>query len=128
MVKISEGIVIAVIGVVSTVAATTLLEVVKKGLSRAKDKSEQDSGLRTELRADLQTKRDELIELKKELRALEDESDKWRQDYWSLYAIFFRLKLIAIKLYQNDPVMREQIENILAPHERDELRRTRVEE
>lgn len=124
----SEGIVIAVIGVVSTVAATTLLEVVKKGLSRAKDKSEQDSGLRTELRADLQTKRDELIELKKELRILEDESDKWRQDYWSLYAIFFRLKLIAIKLYQNDPDMREQIENILAPHERDQLRRARVEE
>lgn len=117
----SEGIVIAVIGVVSTAVATTLLEVVKKGLSKAKDQSDRDSGLRTELRQDLETRRQELIELKRELKALELESDKWRQDYWSLYSVFFQLKLIAIKFYQNDPELRMQIENILAPHEKLQL-------
>lgn len=116
----SEGVAIAVIGVVSTIAATTLLEVVKKVLSRATDKSEQDSGLRGELRQDLETKRDEIEGLKKELKELEKESDKWRVDYWTLYSAFFSLRLIAIKIYQNDPELRAQIEKILAPHEKEE--------
>lgn len=114
----SDAVVVAVIGVVSTIAAGGLLEIVKKSLSKAKDKTDADSGLRSELRQDLETKRDELLALKKELKELEIESDKWRQDYWTLYALFFQLKLIATKLTQNDPELKQQIENILAPHER----------
>ncbi|ASZ75004.1 hypothetical protein FDI69_gp182 [Rhodococcus phage Trina] len=114
----SDTVVVAVIGVVSTIAAGGLLEIVKKSLSKAKDKTDADSGLRSELRQDLETKRDELLALKKELKELEIESDKWRQDYWTLYALFFQLKLIATKLTQNDPELKQQIENILAPHER----------
>lgn len=115
---ISEGIVIAVIGVVSTVAATSVLEIVKRFLSRAKDKSEQDSGLRTELREDLSSKRTEIADMKRELKELEEESDRWRIDYWALFAVFFQLRLVAIKFYENDPTMRAQIEKILAPHEK----------
>ncbi len=114
----SDTVVVAVIGVVSTIAAGGLLEIVKKSLSKSKEKSDADTGLRAELREDLETKRAELNELKKELRQLEIDSDKWRQDYWTLYALFFQLKLIATKLTQNDPELKQQIENILAPHER----------
>ena len=69
------------------------------------------------MRLELDRKIEEAVKLRAEMRELEKEADKWRIDYWALYSVFFKLKLIGQVAAQSNPDLAEQIEAVLAPHE-----------
>lgn len=108
----SEAIIIAIIGLFSGGLATALLKILEKFLGKAKEKAEADSGIRSELRLELDRKLDEIKSLKDEMKVLEDAADKWRFDYWSLFEVFYQLKMISQQI--TDPILKQKIEEILA--------------
>lgn len=114
----SEGILIAVIGLFSGGLSAALLKILEKFLGKAKEKSEADSGIRSELRLELDRKLDEVKALKVEMRDLEAQADKWRFDYWALFEVFFQLKIIGQLMAQSNPELKAQIDAIIAPHEK----------
>ncbi|QLF83434.1 hypothetical protein SEA_NICEHOUSE_221 [Rhodococcus phage NiceHouse] len=111
----SEAVVIAIIGLFSGGLATALLKILEKFLGKAKEKAEADSGIRSELRLELDRKLEEVKALKDEMKVLEDAADKWRFDYWALFEVFYQLKMISQQIA--DPVLKQKIEAILATHE-----------
>lgn len=61
------------------------LEVVRKWLSRSKEKDDSAATFRTELR-------EEVKNLREELRKVEDDLDKWRGKYYELMDQFIKVK------------------------------------
>ena len=113
----SEAVVISLIGVFSGVFATAILKILEKFLGKAKEKADADSGIRSELRLELDRKIDDVKNLKKEIRDLEAEVDRWKADYWSLFDTFFQLRMLAKIMAYTDPEASAKIESFLAPHE-----------
>lgn len=114
----SEALIISLIGVFSGAVATAFLKILERFLGRAKDKAEADSGIRSELRIELDRKLEEVKSLKLEMRNLEAEADRWRIDYWTLFEVFFQLKLIGQLMAQSNPELKTKIDAIVAPHEK----------
>ena len=123
----SEAIIIAIIGLFSGGVATGFLKILEKFLGKAKDKAEQDSGIRSELRLELDRKLAEVKQLKEEMRQLEAEADRWRVDYWTLFEVFFQLKVIGQLQAQSNPELKAKIDAILAPHEKKTIAQKEIE-
>lgn len=113
----SEAVWISVIGLFSGGIGVGLLEILKHYVKRSDRKVEADQELRQELRLELDRKIAEIDALKQEMRKLEDAADKWRLDYWALFEIFFQIKMLSLQVAQTNPTLREQLEQITAPHE-----------
>ncbi|WP_128970026.1 hypothetical protein [Rhodococcus opacus] len=88
----SEALLICLIGAFSGGLATACLKVLEHYLGKAKDKAEQDSGIRDELRIDLTRKNEEIKDLKKEVDLLESEVDELRAKYYSVLEENLRLR------------------------------------
>lgn len=113
-----EGIVIALISLFSGGLATALLKILEKFLNKAKDESDYDSEIRTELRLDLDRRASELANLRDQISILTEEAQSWKVDYWALYEVFFQLKLMGQVMAQDSPELKTKIDLISAPHER----------
>jgi len=94
----SEGIIIAIIGLFSVIISQTLAETLKKLFSKAKEKADVGTAFRDELRKEIDRKDEEIAELRKEVRFLEGDKDRWRVDYFKIYQAFFELKALAVSL------------------------------
>jgi uncharacterized coiled-coil DUF342 family protein len=115
----SAEIVVVLITVFGGLAATILLELFKRLLGRARDRSGQDSRLRNELRAEAERAKDQLDEIRAEIKASEKEADKWRSDYWSLFNSYNNLRALLDKVDAEQMTvaqLRARIPN-QAPHE-----------
>lgn len=112
----SEGIIIALIGLCSGGLSAALLKLLEKFLGRAKDKSESDLGMRSELRLELDRKNADNKQLNIEQDALEAEVDNWRRKYWELFESFMKLKLFARRL-ADTPEEEKGVDGYTAPHE-----------
>lgn len=95
---ITEGVIVAIIGLLSVVLGQTLVELLKKFLGRAKETADQNLGIRDELRIEIQRKEVELAALRAENKQLDEEKDRWRVDYFKLYYAFYELKALAVGL------------------------------
>lgn len=95
----SEGVVVAIIGLLSVVLGQTLVQLLQKFFSRAKEKADADMDLRDELRAEIKRKEEEL----ESLRARVTDSDRWRIDYYKLYRAFLDLKSVTLTLLHRSP-------------------------
>jgi hypothetical protein len=73
------------IALISAASTGVVLKIVEAWLSRSKNKNEQDKQFRDELRGEAATLRAEIEEIKKELKATEQELDDWRTKYWTLF-------------------------------------------
>jgi predicted nuclease with TOPRIM domain len=69
----------------------TLVKVINKGLDRSKNKLDEHLSLRKELR-------EELDAVKKELYALQDEVDEWKQKYYAQLQLTAELRIAVMKL------------------------------
>lgn len=96
--------------------ATGFLKILEHRLGKAKEKLEQDSGIRSELRLELDRKLQENLQLKRELREQEQDADRWRVLYWRLYEIFINFKLIALSVNGLSQEIREKLSKIMPPH------------
>lgn len=113
--NISEAVVICLIGAFAGLVSTGFLKLLEKYLGRAKEKADADSGIRSELRLELDRKIAENLQLKKELREQEKEADYWRVVYWRLYEIFVNFKLIALSVNGLTQEIREKLQRIVPP-------------
>lgn len=113
----SEGIIIALIGLFSGGLATAILKILEKYLGKEKAKQDHEADMRTELRVDLDRKIKELNCLRAELRDIETELNQWRIDYWHLYESFFQLKILCYQSADNNPKLKEKLNITVAPHE-----------
>ena len=80
------------IALIGTVFGGAGLEVTKRWLNRAKDKTDTAKILRDELRADTVTLRSEIISLKAEVDKIEGEVVKWREQYLELREKYVTLR------------------------------------
>lgn len=94
----SEGIIVAIVGLLSVVLGQTLNQLLQKLLGRAKEKHDEGEKWREELRTEIRRKEDELVRLKTENAMLDNEKDKWRFDYFVLYQAFHEMKVLAVGL------------------------------
>lgn len=94
----SEGIVVAIIGLFSVIVSQTLAETLKKFFSKAKEKSDASTQFRDELRKEIDRRDQEINELRKEVRFLESDKDNWRIDYFKLYQAYFEMKALLVGL------------------------------
>lgn len=94
----TEGVIIAIIGLLSVVLGQTLVELLKKFLGRAKEEADSNLGIRDELRLEIKRKEEELAILRSENKQLDEEKDRWRVDYFRLYYAFYELKALAVGL------------------------------
>lgn len=117
--NMSAEIVVVLITVFGGLAATILLELFKRLLSRARDRSGQDARLRNELRAEAERAKDQLDEIRAEIKASEKEADKWRSDYWSLFNSYNNLRALLDKVDAEKMTVEELRAKIhsQAPHE-----------
>lgn len=94
----SEGIIIAIVGLLSVVLSQALNSLLQKLLGRAKEKTDQDQKFREELRTEIRRRDEEIAKLRAENEILDRSRDKWRFDYFVLYQVFHELKAIAVGL------------------------------
>lgn len=92
-----------------------MLKLLEHWLGKAKARADADSGIRSELRLELDRKIAENLQLKKELREQEKEADYWRVVYWRLYEIFINFKLIALSVNGLTQEIREKLQKIVPP-------------
>lgn len=113
----SEAVLVSLIGLFSGSFGIGIFKIIEKFMGRSKERQEADSGLRVELRLDLDRRAVEIMNLKKEIQELEAAADKWRLDYWALFEIFFQIKMLTLQVALDNPHLKAQLESILAPHE-----------
>lgn len=111
----SEPIIIAIIGGVSTLITGAILEIVRRFLGRAKDKEVKEEALSAGLRLDLARKEQENASLKKESDRIESEKDQWRELYWSLYEQYMTLRIAARTLLVDSGLSDIELDKLLPP-------------
>lgn len=73
----TSNVTIAVIAALGSLGSTVGLEIIRRWLTRSKEKSDVATTIRAELRT-------EIAGLKKEIDDLEREVDSWKKKYWDL--------------------------------------------
>lgn len=80
------------IALAGTIFGGAGLEITKRWLNRAKDRTDTAKLLRDELRADTVTLRKEIVDLKAEVDKIEAEVIKWREQYLELREKYVTLR------------------------------------
>lgn len=81
------------LALIATLMGASGLKVVEYFLSRSQRKTEIDSQLRNELRQDVDSLREEIVNLRAEVERAQAATDQWRERYFG----------ILQKLYENGP-------------------------
>lgn len=112
-----EAVIIAAIGAGATILAGLFLKLLEHFLGKAKSKADSDSGMRSELRLELERKYKEIAALKVDLAVAEQQADTWRSRYWNIYELFYKIRVAAIRLLAGAGVPTQEIEDYKAPHD-----------
>ncbi|MBY4400714.1 hypothetical protein HQO26_05235 [Rhodococcus fascians] len=94
---------IALIGGVAAIISGILLKMLEHVLNKKKQKLDELTQIRNELRTDLTMSRKETKDLRDELDAMETQMDSLKGMYWSLYENFERYKVAHPDIMPPDP-------------------------
>lgn len=92
----------AVLALLGTIFGGAGLEIIRRALSKSKEREDSATAFRDELRT-------ELTQLKTEMMTVERELDMWRLKYYELYETYLRVK------FQYEAVTRQLSDHGLAP-------------
>ena len=92
------------IALVGTIFGGAGLKITERWLNRAKEKNDTAKQIRDELRGDIETRRQEIIDLKAEVDKVEKEVNEWQDKYYELRDKYSKLNALyedALRQIQN---------------------------
>ena len=111
--NLADPIIVALITVVGGGIVTLILKVTEKRLGRPDAQRVRDENVANGLRTDLERKQNEIIQLKQELKEIEELAESYREKYWALYSELAEIRVQAFKAMQHSGISIEDMEAII---------------
>lgn len=111
--NLADPIIVALITVVGGGIVTLILKLTEKRLGRPDAQRVRDENVANGLRTDLERKQNEIIQLKQELKEIEELAESYREKYWALYSELAEIRVQAFKAMQHSGISIEDMEAII---------------